>query len=126
MRRFLVSLFVTLALFALAMSVAFAADAFSGTWKMNIAKSTPTSTPPNESLTQRIQVIDNGMNLVQDGVNPKGQKTHGEWTVKFDGKQYPVKLMVDGKPDPDYEGETVSATKSDDHTLSSPLLSKEK
>jgi len=44
-------------------------------------------------------------------------KAHGEFTVNFDGKQYPTKYTIDVKPDPRLESETVSATRIDDHTF---------
>jgi hypothetical protein len=35
--------------------------------------------------------------------------------VKFDGKDYPMQVTVDGKPNPD-AADTVTARKIDDHT----------
>jgi hypothetical protein len=94
----------------------FAADMFAGTWRVNPAKSTPVPNPPRESV-QKIEAVPNGLRLVQDVVDAAGQKRHDEWTVKFDGKQVPTKRTVDGKPDPRTEGETVSASRIDDHTF---------
>jgi hypothetical protein len=100
----------------------FAADLFAGTWRANIAKTTqanattPVPNPPREAL-QKIEAVANGRRMVDDAVDAAGQKHHGDWTVKFDGKQYPAKYTIDGKPDPSFEGETVSATRIDDHTL---------
>jgi len=100
----------------------FAADMFTGTWKANIAKTTqanattPGLNPPREDV-QKIEASPDGLRLVEDGVSATGQKSHGEWTVKFDGKQYPTKSTIDGKPNAANEGATVSATKIDDHTF---------
>jgi hypothetical protein len=101
----------------------FAADMFAGTWRVNVAKttqanakSTPALNPPREEV-QRIEAVPNGLRLVQDVVEAAGQKRHDEWTVKFDGKQVPTKRTVDGKPDSRTDGETVSATRIDDHTF---------
>jgi len=66
---------------------------------------------------QKIEAVPDGLRLVQDAVNAAGQKEHGDWTAKFDGKQYPTKLTLDGKPIPAQEGETVSSTRIDDHTF---------
>jgi len=52
---------------------------------------------------------------VADGVNAKGQKTHNEWTLRYDGKDYPQNPTVDGKPSPD-GADTISAKKIDEYT----------
>src|SRR5262249_26847552 len=40
-----------------------------------------------------------GIKVQTDGVNAAGKPTHSEYTAKFDGKDYPWKGTVDGKPD---------------------------
>ena len=95
-----------------------AADMFAGTWRVNLAKSNPPPDQPfKEVPVQKIEAVPNGLRMVQDLVNAAGQKEHGEFTVKFDGKQYPTKNTVDGKPNTRVEGQTVSATRIDDHTF---------
>ena len=93
-----------------------AADMFTGTWRENPAKSSPVPNPPREAV-QKLESVPNGLRMIYDLVDAAGQKRHDEWTVKFDGKQVPTKRTVDGKPDPRTEGETVSATRIDDHTF---------
>src|SRR5262245_28496926 len=93
-----------------------AADMFTGTWRVNLAKSSSIPDPPVESV-QKIEAVPNGLRMVNDVVGAAGQKRHDEWTVKFDGKQAPTKRTVGGKPDPRLEGETISATRIDDHTF---------
>src|SRR5262249_8119839 len=90
-----VSLLIMVALFV---TVLFGADMFSGTWKLNTAKSTFSPGPVPKEGIGKIQAVDNGLNVVLDGVNASGQKTHTEYTMKFDGKDYPSKSTLDGKP----------------------------
>src|SRR5262245_14814194 len=116
-RRFAVSLVVLLALVVLSASVVFAADMFSGMWKVNIAKSTfNPGPPPKGPNTVKVTAVSNGLSVVTDGVNSTGQKTHSEFTVKFDGKDYPNKATLDGKPNPN-AADTISAKKIDDYTM---------
>jgi hypothetical protein len=78
------SLFVGLA-------ICFAANANSsmGTWKLNEAKSKiPAGFPKN--LTVKYEAVGDNIKATVDGVDPKGNPTHNEWTGKFDGKDYPV------------------------------------
>lgn len=105
---------VLLAVFALSATVMFGADMFSGTWKLNAAKST--GTDPRSTSVQKIQFDDNGLKLVFDDVNAAGQKVHQEFTVQFDGKDYPFKSTHDGKPD-ETAPEMISAKKIDDYTV---------
>jgi hypothetical protein len=70
---------------------------------------------PKGPNTQKIEAVENGSKLVADGVNAQGQRTHNEFTVKFDGKDYPQHPTIDGKPNPD-AADTVAAKKIDDHT----------
>src|SRR5947207_2935637 len=81
----------------------FAADLFSGSWKMNVAKSTFSPGPPPDPRNpsgsgQKIEAVPDGLRLTGENVNGAGQKTHTEFTVKFDGKDYPYKQTVDGMP----------------------------
>ncbi len=84
---------LTLVLCFVAAAVCFADDAFTGTWKLNEAKS---KIAPNAKITV-------------DGIGNDGKPTHDEWTGKFDGKDYPVT----GNPNSDMR----SYTKIDEHTL---------
>ena len=85
---------------------AFAADMFSGKWKVKTGTTN----------TQEIISVSNGIRIVADSVNATGIKEHREFTVQFDGKDYPFKQTVDGKPITD-GNDMVSAKKIDDHTL---------
>jgi hypothetical protein len=107
------SVLVALLLFAVSSVVVFAQTAskpaFAGNWKLNVAKSKYTPGPSPKSQTAVVDAVDGGMKVVVDRVEADGQKTHFEWTAKFDGKDYPVK----GDPSRD----AVSVKKTDDYNL---------
>ena len=87
--RVLVFSLVLAAALALAATIAYGADNFSGTWKLNVAKSKFSPGPGPKSNMQKIEAVDGGMKVVTDGENAEGKKTHNDYTVKFDGKDYP-------------------------------------
>ena len=89
--------------------VSFAADdAFTGTWKLNEAKS-KLSAGMNKNTTVVYAVSGDSVKVTLDGVAADGTATHDEWTGKFDGKDYPVT----GNPMTD----TRAYKKVNDHTL---------
>ena len=113
-RLFLITAVVLLELSA---STVIAADMYAGTWKINIAKSKYSPGPaPKGPSTTKIEAVENGIKLTADGVNAQGQKTHVEFTVKFDGKDYPFTSMIDGKPAPN-AADMISAKRIDDYTF---------
>ena len=115
MKRVAVSA-VLLAAVALSTVQLSAGDPLVGMWKTNIEKSKYSPGPPPKGPnTQKIEAVENGMKTVSDGVNAKGQKTHNEWTLRYDGKDYPQNPTVDGKPSPDAP-DTISAKKIDEYT----------
>ena len=95
--------------FCFAASGAFAADVFSGTWKLNLAKSKYDPGPPPKELTTIIEAIDGGLKITIDGVNAQGKPTHSEWSAMFDGKDYPVTGAT--------IRDTVALKKIDDYTF---------
>ena len=114
-RKLLVQIVMLTLVLSLSTAIAFAADTMSGTWKINIAKSKFSPGPAPKSGTRTNTAVDGGMKVVTDGVDSEGKKTHNEYTVKFDGKDYPEKPMLDGKPNPD-AADTISMKKIDDYT----------
>ncbi len=79
-------------LFLLAVAtVAWAADPFVGTWKLNLEKSKYSPGPPPKSATLKIEAQKNGLKYVTDGVNAQGNPTHAEFAFIYDGKDYPLK-----------------------------------
>jgi len=94
-----------------------AVSPFSGTWRLNVAKSKWSPGPPSKSGTNRYEVTQDGFKGVLDGVNGQGQTTHTEYTCRFDGKDCPITGTVDGKAIPAPTGADVVAWKKiDDYT----------
>jgi hypothetical protein len=87
-------------------SVALAAEAWLGTWKLDAAKSKYTPGPGPKSLTLKFEATPAGIKLTSDGVDAEGKTIQGEYVSKFDGKDVPWK----GNPDAD----TAMAKKIDD------------
>ena len=92
----------------LAAALALAADAQTGTWKLNEAKSKISSGAPKNQTVVYTNAGDN-IKVTVDGVDSDGKRIHNEWTGKFDGKDYPVT----GDPGAD----TRSYAKVNDRTL---------
>jgi hypothetical protein len=62
-----------------AASGAFAADVFSGNWKVNVAKSKYDPGPPPKGPNfSKIDAIPGGLKFTNDGVNAEGDPTHIE------------------------------------------------
>jgi len=111
---------------ALALSaVVHGADMFSGTWKLNLAKSKFNPGPGPKSNMQKIDPVAGGMKVVTDGMNTEGKKTHNEYTVKFDGKDSAEHPMVDGKANPN-GADMISIKKIDDYTYEATTKQKGK
>ena len=89
-------------------AVCLAADAFTGTWKLNEAKSKISAGSP-KLTTVIYETAGDSMKVTVDGTNGDGTSVHEVWTGKFDGKDYPVT----GDPNTD----TRSYKKVNDHTL---------
>ena len=87
----------------------FAADNFSGTWKLNLQMSQYNPGPPPRSLTSHVDFMGDTANFTFDGYDASGKAiTPEELTIKLDGKDYPIQ----GDPARD----TVSMKKIDDYT----------
>ena len=89
------------------------ADHFLGTWKLNVAKSKYSPGPAPKSFTIKQEDWEGGLKFASDGIDAKGNPTHGEYSAKFDGKDYPMK----GNPIAD----TVSPKRIDAYTVESVL-----
>jgi len=100
-----VALFPALSHDALAQS-----DPLTGTWKLNLAKSTynPGPAPKSASLTYRSQ----GQNVLRiaEGVDAEGKPTKSQWEHVYDGKPYATPGVAD------YD--TSSYTRVDPRTVS--------
>jgi hypothetical protein len=89
-----VALFVWSSVSTRAQSPGAASDPFSGTWKLNVAKSTFRSGPPPAAATTDVRTfstMDGGWHVFQlVGVTAEGTGTLQVLAYKIDGERYPV------------------------------------
>ena len=90
-----------------------AADPSVGAWKLNAAKSKYTPGPGPKSATVTYEETADGIKRTGESIDAEGNKTSFQYTVKFDGKDYPVS----GSDTFD----TISAKQVNDHTVASTL-----
>ncbi len=97
--RYLIALLVMISVLAMLWLFAQAPDPLHGTWKLNIGKSkwSPNEVTPRSGTTT-FEVTQDSIRAVVDGIDAQGRVTHAEYTAKFDGKDYPWKGTIDGKP----------------------------
>ncbi|HYN07733.1 MAG TPA: hypothetical protein VES67_10105 [Vicinamibacterales bacterium] len=83
-----------------------------------MAKSTynPAELAPKSS-TSKVEITGDTIKVVVDGVDSQSRPTHLEYTAKLDGKDYPWKGTVDGKPN--LNQDMVAWKKIDDFTYES-------
>jgi hypothetical protein len=62
-----------------------------GTWEVNLSKSTYNPGPEPKSAINKFEPWEDGMKGTIDIVDAQGNKIHSEASVKFDGKDYPLK-----------------------------------
>lgn len=63
---------------------------FVGTWKLNVAKSKFEPGPAPKSQTRTIVAQGDGAKYTFDGVTADGKPFSYSFTVKYDGKDYPI------------------------------------
>ena len=88
--------------------VAFAADNWLGTWKLNVAKSKFSPGPAPQGRTLKFEWTADGIQQSADTVTSDGSPVHSGYTSKFDG----VDVPWTGNPDADM----ASAKKIDDNS----------
>jgi hypothetical protein len=66
-------------------------DPMVGIWKLNLSKSTYIPGPAPKSAINKFEPREDGMKATIDMVDGQGKKIHSEATIKFDGKEYPIK-----------------------------------
>src|SRR5262249_2070281 len=105
------AIFAGLVLCLAAAAVCLADDAFTGTWKLNEAKS-KLSAGMNKNSTVTYEVSGDSVKVTRDGVGDDGKGTHDEWTGKYDGKDYPVtgNAMTDSRAYKKINDHTLEAT----------------
>jgi hypothetical protein len=67
-------------------------DPFAGTWNLNAAESRFVPGPPLKSGTIKVEEKNDGFRCILDPVDSQGNSRHGEWTAKYDGKNYPAAM----------------------------------
>ena len=87
--RTLAAAMVATGLAAIASAAAQPANAHIGVWKINLAKSRYDPGPAPQRQTVVYAAADGALKLTSDGVDAEGNKTHTEYTARFDGKPYP-------------------------------------
>lgn len=98
------------ALLCLLLPAALWASGEEGTWKLNVAKSTfPDNAPPPKWRTLKMYAENGGLRAVVDGEDAQGKPFHARYTLKYDGKEYPLK----GNPTAD----AITARQIDAHTF---------
>lgn len=83
--------------FVVATAAMAADDPFTGTWKLNAAKSkAPGGRLPHPSSTNVIEIQGETMHMIVDQTDATGKLDHVEYTAALDGKEYPVKVSPPG------------------------------
>jgi hypothetical protein len=83
------ALLFTLPLCFVATAVCFADSPLMGTWKLNEGKSKLDPEGP-KNHTVVYEAAGDKVKITVDGTAADGKTIHGEWTGKFDGKDYPA------------------------------------
>ena len=96
-------------LLAATQTAAQSADAWIGTWTLNLAQSSydPANLAPKNQAT-RMTAAGDSVTAITDGIDADGKKTHTEITYKLDGREYEYKGAPDAKSTRVY-------TRIDDH-----------
>ena len=110
MKKYRAALLVLAGMVCVLATRAFAADNFTGTWKLNLAKSQYDPGPPPRSLTSRVEVMGDTADFTFDGYDATNKSiTPMEITIKLDGKDYPI--------EEDPTRDTSAMKKIDDYTM---------
>ena len=78
-----------------------------GTWKLNLTKSKFDPGPAPKSLTRTVAVEGDGLKYTFEGVGADGKALSYGFSVKFDGKDYPITGSMPSGAD------SISAKKTD-------------
>jgi hypothetical protein len=83
------ALILALAVLSIPLGLLAADDPMMGTWILNVPKS-QLGTPVPKSIIRKHIAVPGGVKVVQDRVDAQGKASTGEFTVMFDGKDYPI------------------------------------
>jgi hypothetical protein len=88
---------LVLAMLLISTGLSAADDPLIGTWKLNLSKSKYRPGPPPKSQMNKYEPSGaNGVKLITDSVNAKGEANHEEIANTFDGKEYPAPNFAGG------------------------------
>ena len=97
----------------IACATVWAADAQTGNWKINVAKSHyKTATPPMSQMVAIAPQGKDGVKVTVVAINAKGEKLTVEYAAQYDGKEYPRTETGAGA----VAGQTVSLKRIDART----------
>ncbi len=102
-----------------------AADALSGTWKMNPAKSKYSPGPAPKSLTVVIKSDENEYTVEANGVDAEGKPTHVAYSAKFDGQDYPATGIANADKDGQLIMTVTTKVSKDGKTRTSTFVGKD-
>jgi hypothetical protein len=86
-----------------------------GTWKLNLAKSKYTGMPAPKELTRSVGADGDAMKYVNSGTAADGSSISFTFTVKYDGKDYPIT----GKAP--YDADMIAIKRVNDYTYEAVL-----
>src|SRR6185295_7191230 len=90
----------------------FAADIQTGTWKVNVAKSHYKTAPaPQSQVVSVTPEGKDGVKVMVNAVNAKGEKSTISYAAQYDGKEYPRTETGPGA----VPGQMITLKKIDDH-----------
>jgi hypothetical protein len=74
-------------------------DPFTGTWRLNVSKSTMDMSSPQASKSETVTYRhENGEEIyTADAVTSKGEAEHTDYRGKYDGPYGTIKMTIDGK-----------------------------
>jgi hypothetical protein len=90
MKRVLTVVAVALLAMIGASSLQAQGNAVVGAWKLNLTKSKLESGPAPKSLNRKVEAQGDGLKYTFDGVGADGKALSYGFSVKFDGKDYPI------------------------------------
>src|SRR5689334_19733040 len=82
---------------ALAQSGGQKADPFTGSWKLNVTKSTMSGSTASRSETVTYNHVNGEEIYSADAVTIKGEAEHTDYRGKYDGPYGTIKITIDGK-----------------------------
>jgi len=92
-----------------------AANPLFGTWKLNLAKSKYTGMPIPKEMTRTVEADGDSVKYTNTGIAADGSPISFGFTVKYDGKDYPIT----GKAP--FDADTIAIKRVNDYTYEAVL-----